>query len=177
LHRDYFLKQKNFEELKAKAPPCLQLLLWPEPAGAKFRLINKLFNFPLSFSASKVFCCPTENQNDDQLWSAEVDLSKDLTSFKVQGSSVNFGLLHMMTVSSDKGTEWKIKAVDEHHIKLYFDGKFRIFFLSQMIFIFIISGKLLTGDLSSSQDSNLRGVCLMKENSSSLQLWRVEAIK
>jgi len=46
-----------------------------------------------------------------------------------------------------------------------------------MIFIFIISGKLLTGDLSSSQDSNLRGVCLMKENSSSLQLWRVEAIK
>jgi len=120
--------KQNFEKLKAKAPPCLQLLLWPKPAGAKFRLVNKLFNFPLSFSASKVLCCPTENQNDDQLWSAEVNLSKDLTSFKVQGSSVNFGLLHMKTVSSDKGTEWKIKAVDEHHIKLYFDGKFRIFF-------------------------------------------------
>jgi hypothetical protein len=100
--------------------------------GAKFRLINKLFNCPLSFSDSKV-CCLPENQKEDQFWSAEVDPSSGLTSFKMQGKSMCFSFLtgksSDVDVLTENVTEWKIKAVHEHHIKIYFDGKSCKFFL------------------------------------------------
>jgi hypothetical protein len=127
------LSKQEFQKLQAKAPTCLRLLLWPEPAGAKFRLINKFFDCPLVSSDSNVFCCLPKNQKDDQLWSAEIDPSTGLTSFKMQGKRMCFSFLTGKSTDdvgpTEDVTEWKIKAVDEHHIKLYFDGNSLFYFI------------------------------------------------
>jgi hypothetical protein len=118
----------KFKELQALAPPCLRLLLWPENAEAKFRLINKYFSSPLFITSdSKIFCWLPGTQSENQLWSAHVDTSTGLTTFKMQGKKVCFNLMNgksgRTSVGSLKGcTEWKIKAADENHVKLYFDG-------------------------------------------------------
>jgi len=39
--QDYSSVRSPLEKLKAKTPRCLRLLLWPEPAGANFIVINK----------------------------------------------------------------------------------------------------------------------------------------
>jgi hypothetical protein len=117
-----------FEELQAKAPPCLRLLLWPEPAGAKFRLVNKFFNFPLFSSNSKVYCGLPADQK--QLWSCQVDLKTSLVTFTIQdgnlSSDVSDGTL---CLAQDQSSKWRIKPVDEHHVKIFLQdaGNFNFF--------------------------------------------------
>jgi hypothetical protein len=123
--RSASLWEQEFEELQAEAPLCLRLLLWPEPAGAKFWLVNKFLDAPLHCTKTRVFCGPpSATRISDQLWRAKVDPSTGLTAFKMRGRRLSFSFLNGKPPvgQANKKTEWKIKAVDEHHIKLYFEG-------------------------------------------------------
>jgi hypothetical protein len=122
---DTFPKQK-FRELQKKAPPCLRLLLWPKPAGAKFRLVNKVLKTPLFCVNMKVLCgIPPASCRDAQSWIAEVDPSTGNTTFKShEGKSLNGKTGAIPADLCSSGTQWKVKAVDDHHVKLYFDSKF-----------------------------------------------------
>jgi hypothetical protein len=105
--------------------------LWPKAAGdVVFRLINKFLNAPLHCTNLKVFCGPTTNRRVAQFWSAQVNSSTCLTTFSVQEKRLSCKMLSgAAPVGLTKGgTEWKIKTVDDHHIKLYFDGSWFTFF-------------------------------------------------
>jgi hypothetical protein len=119
-----------FRELLLKAPPCLQLLLWPKPAGAKFRLVNKFLKAPLYCVNTKVLCgIPPALCRDAQSWSAQVDPLTGLTTFEIEGNKESNRFLNGKTGAipaglCNNGTGWKVKAVDDHHVKLYADGTF-----------------------------------------------------
>jgi hypothetical protein len=119
------IKQK-FYELQAKAPPCLQLLLWPEPAGATFRLVNKFFNSPLFSTDSNIFCWLPADQKEDQPWSAQVDLKTSLVNFTRKGGNLNTLVSEgTLCLAHELSPKWKVKAVDEHHVKIFSnDGNF-----------------------------------------------------
>lgn len=128
-----------YEKLQAKAPCCLRMFLWSESAGAKFRLVNKFYNSALSSSDSKVLCgLKPVNQKEDQLWSAEVDTANFLVTFSHHAggnlsSQVEGGTL---TLTAD-GSRWKVKAIDNHHIKLYSEGT--IFYLCNLNFGYFLT--------------------------------------
>jgi hypothetical protein len=119
--------KNKFIELQAKAPPCLKTLLWPT---AEFRLINKFLNTPLHSNNTKVFCGPPAAISDALLWSAQVNPSNSLITLKIQGnkraysSKLNGRTGKSPARLSSNGTEWKIKPVDDNHVKLYSDSKF-----------------------------------------------------
>ena len=119
-----------FEELQAKAPPCLRLLLWPEPAGAKFRLVNKFFNFPLSSSNTKVLCGLPADRKEEQMWSTEVDLETSLVTFTIQDGNLSSDLSDgTLCLAQDQSSKWRVKPVDEHHVKIFLQdaGNFNFF--------------------------------------------------
>jgi len=119
-------------ELQAKAPPCLQTLLC---STAEFHLTNKFLDTPLHSNNTKVFCGPPALRSDALLWSAQVNPSNSLITLKIQGnkraytSQLKGSTGKSPARLSSNGTEWKIKAVDENHIKLYssLDSKFIYF--------------------------------------------------
>jgi hypothetical protein len=126
--------REKYEELQAKAPPCLQLLLWPKPAGVKFRLVNEYLKTPLYCVNMKVLCgVPPASCRDTQSWSAQTDPSSGLTTFKVQERNFSYRFLNAKRGNNipvglaSKGTGWRVEAVDEHHVKLHSASKCRLF--------------------------------------------------
>lgn len=115
-----------FEELKAKAPDCLRLLLWPETdAGAKFRLVNELLENPLYCYDSEAFFLLSAFQTTEQLWRAHVDTVTCLVTFSHEGRKLSSEVTKGHLQLTEDGTQWKIKAVDQDHIKIYAeDGQF-----------------------------------------------------
>jgi hypothetical protein len=118
----------SFGELQEKAPPCVQLMLWPKPAGAKFRLVNKCLDTPLYCVNMKVCGIPPAACRNTQLWSAQVDPLTGRTTFKIQGNEEGGRFLNGKTGAMpaglcNRGTQWKVKAIDQYHVKLYSDGK------------------------------------------------------
>lgn len=116
------LCRQKLEELQAKAPACLQLLVEP---NAKFHLVNKFLNCPLYCTSSQdeLFCGPTATRRDLQLWSSEVNTLTFLTcTFLSQGRK---RLRHKGGSEEKKvglhrhGSKWKVVPVDEQHVKLY----------------------------------------------------------
>jgi hypothetical protein len=65
----------SFEQLEAKAPACLRLLL-SQPAGQNLRLVNKFFNSSLCIQQDRVVCC-----NSADVCSLTVDPDTALTTF------------------------------------------------------------------------------------------------
>jgi hypothetical protein len=115
------LLKMKFEELRSMVPPCLQLLLWPEPAaGAKLRLVNKFFNSPLFSSDSKVYCWLPGNQKDDQLWSARVDLNTCLVTFTHPRGNLNSQVAgKTLSLAEEKSCIWRVKPIDQLHVKIF----------------------------------------------------------
>jgi hypothetical protein len=69
------------EKLKAKAPTCLRLILWPdEENGNELTLVNKFFNSPLCIQQDEVVCCKPQ-RDEEQICSASVQAQNALTSF------------------------------------------------------------------------------------------------
>jgi hypothetical protein len=109
----------SFEHLKAKAPSCLRLLLWP--AQHQLKLINKFFDSPLCICEEKILCC-LEGDGREQLCSATVhrDLALTTLSFHSAGRSVDLELTldasapHGMTKVAWNGIQWRLKAAGEH---------------------------------------------------------------
>lgn len=121
-----------FEELKAKAPACLHLLLWPEKNKIRFRLINKFYDTPLCIHEEQVFCCTCHQEKDfEQLCSVFVDPDTALVTFSFKSGDTCWKLdgtdLDGMAKAAWNGTQWKLKATDEHHVKIFTDdGKTNI---------------------------------------------------
>jgi hypothetical protein len=111
----------SFEQLKAKAPSCLRLLLWPESDETKMQLVNKFYGSPLCILQHRVLCSGSSVENDgEHLCSATFDPDKVLTSFSFLAGNT------AMTLDTSEGSSvgvwnalwWRLKAVDEHHVKI-----------------------------------------------------------
>jgi hypothetical protein len=113
-------------ELQAKAPECLQLLLWPKSPDSKIRLINDHLHNPLYFEDSEAFFVLSCFRSEAQLLTARVDTATCLVTFSHQDGNLSSeesnGYLRLTPV----GTQWKVKAVDENLIKIYDGGMFHL---------------------------------------------------
>jgi hypothetical protein len=109
-----------FEELQAEAPLCLRLLLWPE---TEFRLVNKHYKAPLFATDSRVSCWLAADQKEDQLWSAQVDTATCLLTFSHQAGNLS-SASGSICLEAEEATKWRVKAVDDNHIKIYSDGNY-----------------------------------------------------
>jgi hypothetical protein len=72
--------KSSFEQLKAKAPTCLRLLLWSEGDENQLQIVNKFFDSSLSFHQDRIVC--SSSSLDQELFcSAAFDPDKALTTF------------------------------------------------------------------------------------------------
>jgi hypothetical protein len=113
----------SLEELKAKAPTCLRLLLWPDEN--QLQLVNKFFDSPLCIQQDKIVCS-NSSPDKDLLCSATVDPKTSLTTFSFKSGTESCKL--DATVLEDNtaekpwiGTLWKVKAFDDTHVKIFTD--------------------------------------------------------
>lgn len=119
-------EKSSFERLKAKAPTCLHLLLWPEGNENQLRLVNKFFGASLSVQQDRIVCINSEKDRDDELnCSATLDPVEALInfSFKSGHTTLNLDATAEGTAKvAEHGTKWRLKAVDDHYVKIYTDN-------------------------------------------------------
>jgi hypothetical protein len=113
----------SFEELKAKAPTCFRLLLWPDEN--QLQLVNKFFDSPLCIQQDKIVCS-NSSLDKDLLCSATVDPKTALTTFSFTSGakSCKLDAAALEDIKTKKpwiGTQWKVKAVDDTHVKIFTD--------------------------------------------------------
>jgi hypothetical protein len=116
----------SFEQLKAKAPSCLRLLLWPKEDEKQLRLVNKFYDSPLCIQDEKVFCCSSQEDNDqEQLCSVSVEADTALTTYSFKCGDTRWKLDASDSDNVAKvtwtGTRWKLKPADEHHVQIFTD--------------------------------------------------------
>jgi hypothetical protein len=114
----------SYEELKAKAPACLRLLLWPEGEENQLQLVNKFFDSPLCNQQDKIVCS-SSSLDKELLFTASVDRDTALTTFSFKSGAKNCkldaGALEDDAKKPWTGTPWKLKPVDETHVKIFTD--------------------------------------------------------
>jgi hypothetical protein len=114
-----------FNKLKAEAPKCLHLLLWPEDeTRQQLRVVNKFYDSPLWVQQEqKLFCF--SGAEDEQTCSVSVDPNTALTSFSFKSGDACWKLDALESESMARvaliGARWKLKAVDEQHVKIFTD--------------------------------------------------------
>jgi len=140
----------SFEQLKAKAPSCLRLLMWPERDDTKMQLVNKFYGSPLCILQHRVLCSERSDDKDgEHFCSATFDPDKVLTSFSLLAGNT------AMTLDTSEGSSvgvwnalrWRLKAVDEHHVKICTDDGTKFHLFTQPKFYFVRK-KLLAGRIS-----------------------------
>jgi hypothetical protein len=116
----------SYEELKGKAPSCLRLLLWPEENEEQLQLVNKFFDSPLCIQQDKIVCSSSSPEKE-LLFGTSVDRDTALTffSFKSEAKCCKLDAAALEDTSDAKkpwsGTPWKLKPVDETHVKIFTD--------------------------------------------------------
>jgi hypothetical protein len=114
--------KSSFERLKAKAPACLRLLLWPEEEENQLRLVNKFFDAPICIQQEKIVCS-SSSLNQELFFSAAVNPYTALTTFSFKSGTtyckLNADALEDYTTLI--GTQWKLKAQDETHVEIFTD--------------------------------------------------------
>jgi hypothetical protein len=113
-----------FEQLKAKAPTCLRLLLWPDQDQNQLQLVNKFYDSSLSIQHDKIICTNSSPDNE-LLCSATVDPITSMTTFSYKsGTKLDAAAVEDNTIKESwLGTRWKVKAVDDTHVKIFTDGE------------------------------------------------------
>jgi hypothetical protein len=115
------------EELeKFKIPYCAHLLHQSTHFKQQLRLVNKHFDLPLCVQEEQFFCCKSHIK-EDELCAATVNAATSLTTICFASrdtcwklDAANFRALHPL----QDGTQWKLIAVDEYHVKIFTaDGK------------------------------------------------------
>jgi hypothetical protein len=123
----------SFEELKAKAPTCLRLLLWPDED--RLRLVNKFYDSPLGIQQEN-FLCSNSSLDTELLCRASIDLDTALTifSFKSGTKRCKLDAAALEDDTAEKpwiGTQWKLKAIDDTHVKIFTDdGEWQFSFVA-----------------------------------------------
>jgi hypothetical protein len=106
--------------MKAKAPACLRLLLWPDE-GDELRLVNKFYDSPLCIQQDRVVCYDALDK--ELLCSATVDSDEKLINLGFKSGGKTMAPLDAWTPEGStkvawEGIQWKLRAVDEHHVKI-----------------------------------------------------------
>jgi len=119
----------SLEELKAKAPTCLRLLLWPDKDENQLQLVNKFYDSPLSIHVDKIVCS-NSSPDTNLLCTATVDPITALTTFSLK-SGVKLDAAALEDIKTKKpwiGTQWKLKAFDDTYFKIFtHDGEGQFF--------------------------------------------------
>jgi len=134
LDRYKILEQKlkaSYEELKAKAPTCLRLLLWPDQEDNQLQLVNKFYDSSLCIQQDKIICS-NSTLDKELLCSATIDPVTALTTFSFKSGIKNCKLdaVALEDIKTKKpwiGTQWKLKAIDDTHVKIFADDGERQF--------------------------------------------------
>lgn len=115
---------RSLSHLLDDLPTCMRHLLWSDCNSKGFQLVNQFFQQSLCNLNSMVFVGgPT---NSELLWGLSVDPATSLASFQLKTAfgctgcklSVQNGDVCIIAYRQD-GCQWKIKAVDDTHIKIY----------------------------------------------------------
>jgi hypothetical protein len=118
------LLKESFEQLRAKAPSCLRLLLWPQEDEKQLKLINKFFDSTLCVQNEKIICC-SQDESEELLCSVAVDSGKVLTRLSFEAADAPLTLdaftLGAMGRVALGATRWRLKIVDGHYVKIYTD--------------------------------------------------------
>ena len=120
--------EEAFEELRAKIPTCLRLLLWSDLGRGKklkLQLVNKFFNTPLRFQQDR-FVCSDSSSDKEIFFTTYVDANTALTTFCFVADGIEICVLtiHALentTAESWIESVWKVKAVDDTHVKIFTD--------------------------------------------------------
>jgi hypothetical protein len=113
----------SYEQLKAKAPTCLRLLLWPDQEENQLQLVNKFFDSSLYIQKEKIVCSNVP-PNKDLLCSATVNPKTSLTTFSFKCGTKRCKLdaaAFEDSTTKQSGNRWKLKAVDDTHVKIFTD--------------------------------------------------------
>jgi hypothetical protein len=113
---------RSLSSLLDEMPSCLCRLLWPQATG--LQLVNQFYGKPLSISDSRVFI---GGPSDSQLpWGLIVESATCLASFQLKTvfgcNGCKLGVLErevFIIANRQHGCLWRIKAVDDAHIKIY----------------------------------------------------------
>jgi len=113
------------EQLKAKVPICLRLILWPKEDENQLRLVNKFFDSAVCIRQEKIVCS-SSSLDKELFFSAAVDPDTALTTFSFYSGTTycKLDVAALEDFSGKKpwtGTQWKLKAHDENHVKIFTD--------------------------------------------------------
>jgi hypothetical protein len=110
--------KRSFEQLKAKAPACLRLLLWDQD---QVQLVNKFFDSTLCIQHEKIICSSSSSEKKI-FCSTSVDRDTALTTFSFKSGKMDASSLETITANAKEpriGSKWRLKAVDETHVKIF----------------------------------------------------------
>jgi hypothetical protein len=127
--------KKAFEQLKEKAPLSVRQLLWHE-GSTHLLLVNKFYNASLGVQEdnNSVVCFDSaDDRYNNQTWTVAIDeVTSLLTLTHEQKKLQLMGQGNESTVRlAEAGEKWMVKAVDEHHLKIFCGGAQGTFVLIQ----------------------------------------------
>lgn len=112
------------KKLYAGTTCCVRLLL-NSSNKRQLRVINKYFDEPLCLQRNEVFCACSSENKEEQPFCAVVDPQTTLTTFSVSFSGTVLKLdasaLDGMSGVAENATQWMIKPVDQHHVKIFIE--------------------------------------------------------
>lgn len=121
----------SIKDMNLGTPNCVRVLLNSSSKDHQLRMVNKYFDEPLSYSQQKrgVFYCKSSEVEKGQLFWTFVDPDTSLTTFLFSFSDavlkMDASVLDGKTRVASKGTQWMIKPIDDHHVKIFnSDGKY-----------------------------------------------------
>jgi len=124
----------------SSAPDCAVLLLAQDESAKKssgdgayhIRLVNKLFPYPVGTHEEKAVC---SRLSPNQRFNAIVDPKSALIKFNVQPGNTSLQIdQDEKTVNFTKdGTEWKVMAVDQQHVKIFTEAGKKFKFIHNII--------------------------------------------
>lgn len=166
---------RSFQLLQEKVPTCLRQLLWPEGAS-KFHLVNKYFNTTLCAQAvNNTFICACSHQQPDTVWRIIVDPDTALLTIAYVLNSLELAVGSDLSVClGQTGMKWMVNVIDQHHLKIYCDaGKDNLAICVRKILKRCVSG-FLTAEGIFTEVANYQSVHLRRENSTHMQLWKLQ---
>lgn len=100
-------------------PLCMHLLLWGSSGDKQLRLVNKHYGMALSVQHKRILCCSAKRMFE-QLFDASVNLDTTMASFSPRCMpDCKLGAVDGMVTLGMSECQWKIKAADERHVKIF----------------------------------------------------------
>jgi hypothetical protein len=107
---------RSLGRLLTEIPSCLRHLLWFDSNSRGFQIVNKFFQQPLCILNSKVFVGA-----EQQLWGVDIEPTTCLATLQLKTAADAQLIAQDGEVCYSEGQKagWKIKVVDDLHVKIY----------------------------------------------------------